>query len=54
MVAQRFNGSRFNGRRLIDCNEWIDTEKVSGTMAEENKHKLSLIDNEDLVIAVIT
>lgn len=51
MVAQRYNGSRFNVRRIINWNEWIDTEKISGTKAKENKHKLSLIDNEDLVIA---
>lgn len=53
MVAQRFNRGRYIGRQIIHWGKkWIATRKISSTKARKNKHTLSWMDDEDLVIAV--
>ena len=53
MVAQRFNRSCYTGRRIIHWEkEWIATRKISSTKAGKNKHTLSWMDDEDLVMAI--
>ena len=53
MVAQRFNRGHHTGRRIIHWEkEWISTGKISETKAGKNKHTLSWMDDEDLVLAV--
>ena len=53
MVAQRFNRGRHTGRQIIHWEKkWIATRKISSTKAGKNKHTLSWMDDEDLVMAI--
>lgn len=55
LVAQRFNKGSYTGRRIIQWEkEWISTGKISETKAGKNKHTLSWMDDEDLILAVKT
>lgn len=53
IIAQRFNRGCYTGRWIIQWEkEWITTGKISSTKAGKNKHTLSWMDNEDLVMAI--
>lgn len=55
MVAQQFNKGSYIARQMINWEkEWINTGKISETKAGKNKHTLSWMDDEDLILAVKT
>lgn len=53
IVAQNFNKQAYTGRKIIQWERsWVKTRTIPSTKAGLNKHTLSWMEDEDLVLSI--